>query len=71
MHVLVGADTSAVTNVDLLSRLQVWAKALGFEGVRKLEEGIERAHSLQNRNVNQQLTYDALAAEVLSSPPRP
>lgn len=70
MHVLVGADTRAVTNVDLLSWLQVWAKTLGFEGVRKLEEGIERAHSLQNRNVNQQLTYDALAAEVLSSPPR-
>ncbi|HET9180337.1 MAG TPA: hypothetical protein VFQ24_18425 [Terriglobia bacterium] len=69
MHVLVGAETGAVTNVDLLPRLESWAKALGLTRIQKLEEGIERAHSLQNRNVNQQLTYDALTAEVLSSPP--
>lgn len=71
MHVLVGAETGAVTNVDLLPRLESWAKALGLTRIHKLEEGIERAHNLQNRNVNQQLTYDALSAEVLSSPPRP
>lgn len=70
MHVLVGGDTSAVTNIDLLPRLEAWAKNLGLKGIQRLEEGIERAHSLQNRNVNQQLTYDSLAAEVLSSPPR-
>jgi DNA polymerase III subunit delta' len=70
MHVLVGGGTSVVTNIDLLPRLETWAKALGMEQIQKLEEGIERAHSLQNRNVNQQLTYDALAAEVLGSPPQ-
>jgi DNA polymerase III subunit delta' len=71
MHALVGREPSAVTNVDLLPHLKTWAQALGLKGVQKLEEGIERAHSLQNRNVNQQLTYDSLAAEMLSSPPRP
>ena len=70
LHALVGVETSAVTNIDLLPRLKTWAQALGLKGIQKLEEGIERAHSLQNRNVNQQLTYDSLAAEVLSSPPR-
>lgn len=71
MHVLVGAQTGAVTNIDLLPRLETWAKGLGLKGIQQLEEGIERAHSLQNRNVNQQLTYEALSAELLSSPPRP
>jgi DNA polymerase III subunit delta' len=71
MYALVGGETHGVTNVDLLPRLKTWAQALGLKGIQKLEEGIERAHSLQNRNVNQQLTYDSLAAEVLSSPPRP
>jgi DNA polymerase III subunit delta' len=70
MQALVGGEPGAVTNVDLLPRLKTWAQALGMKGIQKLEEGIERAHSLQNRNVNQQLTYDSLAAELLSSPPR-
>jgi DNA polymerase-3 subunit delta' len=71
MHALVGREPSVVTNVDLLPRLKAWAQALGLKDIQKLAEGIERAHSLQNRNVNQQLTYDSLAADVLSSPPRP
>jgi DNA polymerase III subunit delta' len=71
MHALVGGETSTVTNVDLLPSLKKWAQALGLKGIRKLEEGIEGAHNLQNRNVNQQLTYDSLAADVLSSLSRP
>ncbi|TAM84639.1 MAG: DNA polymerase III subunit delta' [Acidobacteria bacterium] len=67
MHALVGEESSTLTNIDLLPRLKAWAQALGLEGIRKLEEGLERAHSLQNRNVNQQLTYDSLSVEVLSS----
>jgi DNA polymerase III subunit delta' len=71
MHVLVGADGKVVTNVDLIPRLKTWAEALGLKGIQKLEEGIERSYSLQNRNVNQQLTFDSLAADLLSSQPRP
>lgn len=71
MHVLVDAESKAVTNVDLLPRLKTWAQALGLKGIQKLEEGLERSYSLQNRNVNQQLTFDSLAAELLSSQPRP
>jgi DNA polymerase-3 subunit delta' len=71
MHVLVDAESKAVTNVDLLPRLKTWAQALGLKGIQKLEEGLERSYSLQNRNVNQQLTFDSLAAELLSSRPRP
>ena len=71
MHVLVDADSKAVTNVDLLPRLKAWANALGMKGIRKLEEGVERSYSLQNRNVNQQLTFDSLAADLLGSHPRP
>jgi DNA polymerase-3 subunit delta' len=71
MQVLVDAESKAVTNVDLLPRLKTWAQALGLKGIRKLEEGLERSYSLQNRNVNQQLTFDSLAAELLNSQPRP
>ena len=71
MHVLVEGENAAVTNIDLLPRLKTWAQALKLDGIRKLEAGIERSHSLQNRNVNQQLTFDSLTAELLGSPTRP
>ena len=71
MHVLVDTESTAVTNVDLLPRLKTWAQALGLKGIQRLEEGLERSYSLQNRNVNQQLTFDSLASELLSSQPRP
>jgi DNA polymerase-3 subunit delta' len=67
MHVLVGADDKPVTNIDLLPRMKTWAQTLGLKGIQKLEEGIERSYSLQNRNVNQQLSFDSLAAELLQS----
>jgi DNA polymerase III subunit delta' len=70
MHVLLGEEGKAVTNVDLMPRLKRWAQALGMKGIEKLEEGIERSHSLQNRNVNQQLTFDSLAANLLGPQPR-
>jgi DNA polymerase III subunit delta' len=69
MHVLVGVEGKAITNVDLLPRLKAWAHALGMKGIQQLEEGIERSHSLQNRNVNQQLAFDSLAAELLRFQP--
>ena len=71
MHLLVDGGSRAITNVDLLPHLKTWAHALGMNGIRELQDGIERSHSLQNRNVNQQLTFDSLAAELLGSRPRP
>jgi DNA polymerase-3 subunit delta' len=70
LHLLVDGESKAVTNVDLRPRLKTWAQALGLKGIQKLEEGIERSHSLQNRNINQQLTFDSLAADLLGSQPR-
>jgi DNA polymerase III subunit delta' len=70
MHVLLDERSRAVTNIDLMPRLKTWAQALGMDGIRKLEEGIERSYSLQNRNVNQQLSFDSLAADLLSPRPR-
>ncbi len=66
----VDGGSEAVTNVDLLPRLKAWAQALGMDGIRRLAEGIEDSHRMQNRNVNQQLAFDAMAAELLSSPAR-
>jgi DNA polymerase III subunit delta' len=69
MHVLLGEGSKAVTNVDLLPRLEMWAQALGLDGIQKLEEGIESSYRLQNRNLNQQLAFDSLAAGLFRPEP--
>lgn len=69
MHILLRQEDESVTNVDLVPRLRTWAQALGMEGIQNLEAGIERAYTLQNRNVNQQLTFDSLVAETLEARP--
>lgn len=69
MHVVLQQEGDALTNIDLLPRLKAWAPVLELKGVEKLADGIESAYRLQIRNVNQQLAFDSLAAELLSSGP--
>lgn len=68
MYVLLGGIESKVANVDLLPRLKAWATKLGLGRIEKLKAGLDTAYKLQTRNVNQQLTMDALATEVLADP---
>ena len=56
---------SRLTNIDLAPRLKAWARALGIEGIEKLENGIEEIYRQQTRNVNQRLSFDSLAASLL------
>ena len=65
MHVLLGGTDSRVANVDLIPRLKIWAPKLGLGRIEKLKAGLDTAYKLQTRNVNQQLNFDALAADVL------
>jgi len=65
MHVLLGGNDSKIANVDLLPRLKTWAPKLGLGRIEKLKSGLDTAYKLQTRNVNQQLNFDALAADVL------
>lgn len=67
MHILLDPESHAITNIDVLPRLQTWATTLGLQEIEKLEHGIEDAYRLQNRNVNQQLGFDSLAAELIGS----
>lgn len=67
IHALLDGEEHAVTNIDLLPRLKAWAQALGLEGIERLANDIESAHRLQNRNVNQQLGFDSVAAELIGS----
>jgi len=67
MQVFLDPQRPAVTNIDVLPRLKAWASALGMEGIEKLETGIESAYRLQIRNVNQQLAFDSVAAELIGS----
>lgn len=69
MHVLLCGTDAKVANIDLLPRLKTWAPKLGLERIEKLKAGLDTAYRLQSRNVNQQLTMDALATEVVAEPP--
>jgi DNA polymerase-3 subunit delta' len=64
LHVLLQGPETAVTNVDVLPRLQVWAAGLGLQGIELLKSGLDQAYRLQVRNVNQQLGLEALGLEV-------
>lgn len=64
--VLEGGETAPVAHLDLVSRLKTWAAALGFQGIVALKEGLDEAHRLQIRNVNQQLGLDSLAVDMVS-----
>jgi DNA polymerase-3 subunit delta' len=57
-----------VINVDIIARLRIWAVKLGFLGLDKLKAGLDQAHRLQTRNVNQQMGLDALASDLLAGP---
>ena len=62
---LLEEKSRAITNIDLAPRLEAWARILGFEGIEKLEVGIERIYREQIRNVNQRLSLDSLATTLL------
>lgn len=64
--VLEGGEGAPVAHLDIVPRLKVWASALGFQGIVALKEGLDEAHRLQIRNVNQQLGFDSLAIAMVS-----
>jgi DNA polymerase III subunit delta' len=66
MYILLSGADAKIANVDLLPRLKTWAPKLGLGRIDKLKSGLDSAYRLQTRNVNQQLTMDALATEVLA-----
>lgn len=63
------ALTESVANLDLLPQLKGWAQKLGLARIETLKNGLDRAYRLQTRNVNQQLSLDALAAELVQKAP--
>lgn len=67
MQVLWSGTEANVANVDLLPRLKTWAPKLGLGRIEKLKAGLDTAYRLQTRNVNQQLSLDALATSLVES----
>lgn len=59
-------ENAPVAHLDLVPRLKSWAAAIGFQGIVTLKEGLDEAHRLQIRNVNQQLGLDSLAIDLVS-----
>ena len=66
-QVLWSGTEANVANVDLLPRLKTWAPKLGLRRIEKLKAGLDSAYRLQTRNVNQQLSLDALATGLVES----
>ncbi len=69
MLVLVAGPDAQIVNVDLGPRLKAWSAKLGVRGIVKLNAGLDEAYRLQIRNVNQQLSLDVLAIDLLGVPP--
>jgi DNA polymerase-3 subunit delta' len=67
MQVLWSGTDANVANVDMLPRLKTWAPRLGLGKIEKLKAGLDTAYKLQTRNVNQQLSLDALATGLVES----
>ncbi len=65
--VLERGEGAQVSHLDLIPRLKTWASTFGFAGIVALKEGLDEAHRLQIRNVNQQLGLDSLAVGMVSS----
>lgn len=61
LRLLEGQPESTILNVDVASRLKVWAPLLGLSGILTLKDGLDEAYRLQTRNVNQQIGLEALA----------
>ncbi len=63
LHAAEGDAPVRVVNVDILDQISTWSAKLGRGGIEQLKRGLDQAHQLQNRNVNQQLGLEAMAAE--------
>ncbi|HTV56998.1 MAG TPA: AAA family ATPase [Terriglobia bacterium] len=66
LQILETGSDERVINLDLVSRLRAWAAKLGLEGINRLAAGLDSAYRLQNRNINQQLGWEALATELIA-----
>jgi DNA polymerase-3 subunit delta' len=67
LQVLEKGSEAEVTSIDLLPRLKAMASKLGLSEIEKLKSGLDQAYRLQIRNVNQQLGFETLGADLLSS----
>lgn len=54
-----------LVNVDLKPQIETWARQLGFERLAKIMAGLDESYRVRSRNVNAQISLDALAAGIL------
>ncbi len=61
-----GSPDSEVINVDMVAHLKRWAPRLQLKGIEALTRGLDEVYRFYSRNVNLQLSLDALAVELQS-----
>lgn len=64
---LSGPEARVLINVDLKSEIESWAGQLGFERLARLMAALDEFYRQRSRNVNAQLSLDALAASILET----
>ena len=57
-------ESAGIANIDLRRQLKSWAQRLDFSQVELLKRGLDQAYRLQSRNINQQLSLDALVTQL-------
>ena len=75
MQIQQDEESAGVANIDLRPRLKAWARRLDLAQLELLKRGLDQAYRLQTRNINQQLSFDALVTQIAGEnrpePPNP
>ncbi|MGE5327629.1 MAG: ATP-binding protein [Deltaproteobacteria bacterium] len=64
MHIQQDEQFAGIANLDLRPRLKNWAGRLDLTQLELLKRGLDQAYRLQTRNINQQLSLDALVTQL-------
>lgn len=65
LNILETPRAARLTHLDLDADLRAWAAALGIDGIERLKNGLDDVRRHEIRNVNQQLSWDALAIDLI------
>jgi DNA polymerase III subunit delta' len=69
MRIQQDEKSKEIANLDLLAQLKAWAARLDIGQIEMLKRGLDQAYRLQTRNINQQLSLDALVAGMVEENP--
>lgn len=67
MQIQQDEKSEGIANIDLRPQLKSWAQGLALAQLETLKRGLDEAYRLQSRNINQQLSLDALVTQLVGA----